>query len=630
MKPVQRDVSWLLAVAEFAIFCHHVTPLLLLRGLPRKVGDGRCAEFEAGGDAGASQHPSTGPKHESAASNPTVRSPDILCKLFLCRRLPSARLPSARFSSGDRLSLVLVCFLFMPPIVWGNTPAVCATGDPASQQESTDKPTEEPAKEPAKKRTGLAKTTAAETGQSSLSRSDLAAIVPPPNWLEAGVRMDLDAIFRQRLEFYGNCLQRWVRQEAQLTPHQVRLLSEQVSRRVEAIVPLREQLASAFLEPSVPILFAKRGASRMDSVLSSENLPLLQLSRQQVRRLEAALALRQQQLRGDNLAGVLFLAESELFLTSEQARLTAELASELLNLDDHGFTFFLPDWMKSDRRALYYPKQSLKDLMHSHRIASTLTSHQAFLLNDQAAQEREFPVSRRKLLKGKAGLFERQSEYVTRLDRAMGAAWIDLLGDQVSVSESDKQLMQMATARLSDKTLRDWIQSSRTTYLEESEFYLNQRKTFAPIPPERTRVFVSEQLQSVREAIPGGQPLEIQRTAHLRMRLTHFLRGLMDRELWLTSEQRAQLCEPLSQVIRPEWTMPAPSYSPTGYWALECASLAILGLSATEPAGLLREQELALVALRRLFDADHGFYAVPAPGPYPFLQTRYGVDSDEP
>ena len=506
---------------------------------------------------------------------------------------------------------------------------MCATGDPASQQESTDKPTEEPTEEPAEKRTGLAKTTAAETGQSSLSRSDLAAIVPPPNWFEAGVRLDLDAIFRQRLEFYGNCLQRWVRQEAQLTPHQVRLLSEQVSRRVEAIVPLREQLACTFLESSLPILFAKRGASRMDSVLHSENLPLLQLSRQQVRRLEAALALRQQQLRGDNLAGVLFLAESELFLTSEQARLTAELASELLNLDDHGFTFFVPDWMQSDRKWFYFPEQSLKDLMQSHRIASTLTSHQAFLLNDRVVEEREFPVSRSELLNGKAGLFERQSEYVTRLDRAMGAAWIDLLDDQVSVSESDTQLMQMTTARLSDKMLQDWIQSTRDTYLTLSQFFPD-RETFAPGPPERTRVFVSEQLQSLREAIPGGQPLEIQRTAHLRMRLTHFLRGVMDRELWLTSEQRAQLCEPLSQVIRPELTMPSPGGSPKYCWALECASLAILGLSETEPAGLLREQELALVALRRLFDGQRGVYSLPSAGPRKVLETRYGLGSDEP
>ena len=536
-----------------------------------------------------------------------------------------ARLPCARFPCGNRLSRVLVCFLFMPPIVWGSTPAVCATGDPASQQESTDKPTEEPAE----KRTGLAETTAAETGQSSLSRSDLAAIVPPANWFEAGVRLDLDAIFRQRLEFYGNCLQRWVRQEAQLTPHQVRLLSEQVSRRVEAIVPLREQLASSFLEPSVPILFAKRGASRMDSVLHSENLPLLQLSSQQVRRLEAALALRQQQLRGDNLDGVLFLTESELFLTSEQARLTAELASEFLNLDDHGFTFFLPDWMKSDRKGFYFPEQSLKDLMHAHRIASKLTSHQAFLLNDRLVGEREFPVSRRKLMMGEAGLFERQSEYTMRLDRAMGAAWIDLLDDQVSVSESDTQLMQMTTARLSDKMLQDWIQSSRDTYRILSPFFPD-RETFAPIPPERTRVFVSEQLQSAREAIPGGQPLEIQRTAHLRLRLTHFLRGVLDRELWLTSEQRAQLCEPLSQVIRPEWTMPSPGGSPTHCWALECASLAILGLSETEPAGLLREQELALVALRRLFDGQRGVYSLPSTEPRTVLETRYGLGPDEP
>lgn len=47
--------------------------------------------------------------------------------------------------------------------------------------------------------------------------------------------LQVDAVFLQRLQFYGDCLQKWVQHEAELNADQAQLLSQQVQLQISVV-----------------------------------------------------------------------------------------------------------------------------------------------------------------------------------------------------------------------------------------------------------------------------------------------------------------------------------------------------------------------------------------------------------
>lgn len=435
---------------------------------------------------------------------------------------------------------------------------------------------------------------------SQVTPADLAQLLPSLDWMEDGVDTDLDALFRQRIRLYGRCLQHWVQRHVDLQPWQQTLLAAELDQIADRLVPMRSQLQSWMGRPYTPILFMQRVAPHVDTVLSPNNLPALELSDLQREKLATALQVRQWRLKQDILEGVLFRVDTELLLTPRQSDLLAQVSADAFDLADPGFSFLIESPILGFK-AINYSKQGLGQLLRHERLYGSLSSHQRNLLADLVSQDRDFPVKMDALRKGEPGLLQPQADYNFRVQKSIVGALVDRLKDEVAVDEQTALQVQMTAAGLVDRSLAEWQRNERRDCLKYAG---KDSVVTTPGHPSRTFVFESAEFTAALGTIAGGWQVRRQRDARLRLQLTHYMRGLLDQELWLTSSQREALCTPLSASVQQGWLAPSPNYDVVDDWAWGCMAVSLHSVPDRQLPALSRDQRLALIGLRRLLTRD--------------------------
>lgn len=427
--------------------------------------------------------------------------------------------------------------------------------------------------------------------------------VTDPAWYGAeelfgvGDRDDMlaDVLWRERLQRYGDCLVLWVQRNAELSSDQAICLSQQVQARIDALLPRRAELACTKFDAFMPVLFIERAAPEIDTVLEPEALAMLQLSDAQSQLLQTALAVRQRRLERDHLAGLLFRIDSELFLTGQQTELMTQEAENMFDLSRAGFGF--PTGGETDCF-----QQALRKLLRSKRVRDAMSVHQLLLLQELWGRQDYIRLNVAILRPELPGTLEPYSDQCFSTYAALSAAYIDVFRDQGVVSAAAAVPLQLTCCRVADTKLQVWRRSvfdwsrqlCESAEIDDGELLILQM-------PFRTDVLLSSEFQDACDSIPGWNQAKFQRVDCLRKQLARFSRGLLDRELWFSKEQRESVTAILQEAVQLKWTAPSPDSAGESDWALGCYTMALHEVVDQRPHELDQGQIRTLVRLHSLF-----------------------------
>lgn len=428
---------------------------------------------------------------------------------------------------------------------------------------------------------------------------------------------DMGDVFRQRLKFYADRATAWASVTADLSAEQRADFQVELQLRGIEVAVLQVRWEGQFADCHLPTDF-NEAAEYLDCAFQQLIDDAPQLSAIQRDKLRAGWQARKEQRQRDMLAGVTFLLDRELYLSSEQLALIEQVAPQHLDLD--GSRFLLPVGINADTRQTSLFRGDLGDLLRNPTLSQSWTEHQsviATILADERAKNEhkvlktEFEEIGSRVLEGFADVDSAHCLVVAqmKLDLYRTAG----LGSRTEFDQLSLYARQCADAGVADWRKR-WVNALGPFFqrLEDDDADAHVMR-----PWHNIAVASPEWIQFTHDTIPGTAEFDARRTRKLRWQLAAYFVGLVDREIWLTPRQHQWLLEFYVSSVPDAWIGPPQSVSLYRRWCFQCAARAF-HLAREQACDQLpgRQQQIVELVSRMLFPESgyicwldaYGFY----------------------
>lgn len=419
-----------------------------------------------------------------------------------------------------------------------------------------------------------------------------------PNWRTIAQRGE-HLLFAARVRNYTQCLLDWAVRSARLSGHQRRVLMMNLDTREDELVRERQRYDSGPYAGSLPIQFAVV-ATEIDGAfgrLLNETDVLLPAQRRQ---LLTALQDKSRQRQRDNLKGIVCRIDRELFLTADQRALIRDEAGRCLDLNNGGFDFpFDP----SGRHARWSAAvQRLTPLLTQSQLAKTWSESQQAAV-DMLIDERprrllrldpeDSAVTPQDVLDERLALGRRRCLRVAQMQ-------LDLYRREGLIDRAQAGRLDVQARSRVEQYLTRW----RRPVLARLKFFAGsgtETHWFEDALPKLTGVTSSAAWQThLQLEIPKLVDFAERRRAVSGKRLAHYMTGLLDRELWLTSVQRDKMMRHLEIAMPDHWLEPTSEEMLFADWSLATIAAAVALLDKTEFAEFHDNQWRAFWGVKRL------------------------------
>lgn len=419
-------------------------------------------------------------------------------------------------------------------------------------------------------------------------------------------------LFEARVRNYIHCLMEWAVRQADLSPEQQRMFSATLNSQVEELNRLRHTYDSGPYGGFLPVQFVKV-ASELDRGFERQVCELSALSEQQRQQLQDGLSERLRLRKKDNLQGLIFRVDRELFLTDPQVGLLSDLAGKHLDLDKAAFNFPLGANDLDGRWA--DEEQSLADVLADPSLAKAWADCQAetiAMLIDRDEQRRlrvdaeDFEVNRDRVI---GRYLQWGAEGCHRITQMQ----LNVCLSEGLITEKQALRLRLDARQRVEKYLVKWKKWTTST-LDQWYQFADGDRWIEGRTPRLTAVSSSPgwRVQLQLES-PRFEEFIVRRSATLRRRLADYMVGLLDRELWLTTSQRQTLRRHFEIAMPDDWLEPIGFVAAHADWtqATVAASIGLLDKTKYDQWG--DSQMLAFWALRRVLPGyDNRWVEAPA------------------
>lgn len=419
----------------------------------------------------------------------------------------------------------------------------------------------------------------AACGQMFLSLNEATEVLPSDadfqqRWFLAD-SVSLDAIFDARVRLYARCLLNWAGHTAELSDAQRDICQTALQPVLDELVVRQEAHEVGVFCGFLPLKFVS-AAEQIDVAFEQAVKQPNVLSAEQLAKFQRAMSARRGQHKRDNLAGLIARIDRELLLSDSRIRQLEKEAPDHLDLTRAGFDD--PFGASSEQRLTF--------LLIASPLAETWTPHQrqrAGLLASRlevrplvpGADEAEAEPS------GESLTLEKQRSLVTV------QLQLDLFREAGLISATQERQFQAWTGRYARA-------------LPSAQNPQNLPASGQPVSLPMTAVSSSLPWKVHRQiAVPPLSAFEQRRQAAAKGRLAQFIVGMLDRELWLTPQQREILLQHTQLVIPNHWMEPTSHPELYAGWSFITLAAAINRLNETQGAEELSEDQWKAFLLMR-------------------------------
>lgn len=434
--------------------------------------------------------------------------------------------------------------------------------------------------------------------------------VPPPAANEVKER-------EARLQRYSKTMQAWITQQGDLNPDQVQQLSTMMERVIESSqnrfrqAPRAAQQRNQQLSDYFPIRFtADKGAAReIQVLLPISRIKDVQLTAEQQQRLTQAAAERQEFLEEANVDYVLNMLDAELHFTIDQRDRIAPSIAKLIDRDASCFSF--------QPQTYYFPQTSIAKTIRPGKHLEVLTKAQRDRASDLASVgSGSYNSEQYILFQSTEGIDTWQDKLtdvtVEQRKRLSRAVHVRVAFHEVSQGLSEKEVhyLRVAGKGAVEEVIAAWKEQSRRQLksYEDQVARFNGNFSFGLSVADVHKLEANKIWKHAVESLTTKDSDATAKRDAARLDATaRFVVAMLDRELWLNSDQRHILVE----AVRKE--LPDPDYRISNsryYGEITLMCIPLFKLSKTQLTVLNPAQKQVWETMQSLFQWDGNFVRV--------------------
>lgn len=361
---------------------------------------------------------------------------------------------------------------------------------------------------------------------------------------------------KERLEAYTLCVHGWIVRTLELDETEAATVKAAFDQRLETALAAKSNPIQNNLPRHLALKFTEPGAlaARIDAAVSIKGVNDLPLSEEQKAKLLDALKKRQQSISEANLGQAVNLIDSEFFLSDDQRAAISEQIRQQLDVMRPSFSL--------SPQTYYFPQQSLIPIVGHQKITPLWSPAQNARADSIRTLSGNGGNSERYIMfqmstgddSWEDELTEHMESQTQRMTTALEVQ-IDYYRRIESLSEQDTFYLQVAGKGAVDAVLTGWKKTTKQQLDRNREAFAGQMGNFAfsiEAPSLNTTRENEIWKTTVQDLTPNHEKVLGTRTESIQDATARYIVGMLDRELWLTDEQRQQLLKAVRKGVPKE------------------------------------------------------------------------------
>lgn len=358
-----------------------------------------------------------------------------------------------------------------------------------------------------------------------------------------------------RVDAYAGCLMQWVAGELQLSESDREALQAAIDEKCEQIRETKTAQNRNNMPGHMALKFTENGAlaSRIDALFTRKGLEQLPLSKEQKQQLKAAMSRRQEHLANANIGQAINLIDGQFFLTQQQRKELAGCIANRLDVSRPCFSF-MP-------QTYYFQQQALAPVVSAVEVAALWSPAQKARANTLGSTPNDGNNGQYLMFQMNGGTDdwdEQLQKHMTDQTEKMLTAMqvqVDYFKRLSTLSDQDTFYLQVAAKGAVDAAMTAWKRSTLQQLDRNREAFANRMGNIA-FSIQTPRVESTQQNKiwtaTLAELSPKNAELSKDRVEAIKDATAAYMVGLLDRELWLSDEQRTALLKSIRKEVPAE------------------------------------------------------------------------------
>ena len=418
-----------------------------------------------------------------------------------------------------------------------------------------------------------------------------------------------------RLEAYSGCVTNWALAQLELSDADKAAFLAAVQQQVTQAIAAKAEQNRDNLPAHMALKFTEPGAiaARIDALLSRKKMAELPLSPEDQKTLLQALEARNQHLQQANTGQVVNLIDGQFFMTDDQREALASAIPNRIDVSRPCFSFH--------PQTYYFKQQALTPVVSASEVAGLWSPAQKARATSLKSVSNNGNNGQYLMFQSQGGtddweeqLMDHMKEQTEQMLTAMEVQ-VDYIRRLSSLSDQDAFYLRVAAKGAVDGVLTTWKRTTQQQLDRNRQAFEGRMGNFA-FSIQTPQVEATQQNEiwktTLTELSPDHQKLAKQRMEQVKDATAAYMVGMLDRELWLTDEQR----ESLFQSVRKEVPLERHGLMNQEYFrALSYFCVPLFKLSKEDLKVLSPEQKKAYALLKKPFSLN---------GQYVQFQSEHG------
>lgn len=358
-----------------------------------------------------------------------------------------------------------------------------------------------------------------------------------------------------RVEAYAACMLQWVQRELELSDSDQEALKAVLEEKCRLAKEAKAPQNRNNMPGHMALKFTETGAlaSRIDALLSRKSLADLPLTDEQKQRLKAAAERRNEHLAKANTGQAVNLIDGQFFLTQQQRQELAGCISNRLDVSRPCFSF--------TPQTYYFQQQALAPVVSAVEVAALWSPAQKARADALSSTPNNGNNGQYLMFQMQGGtddwdeqLQKHMTEQTEKMQTAMQVQ-VDYFKRLSSLNDQDSFYLQVAAKGAVDAVMTAWKRTTLQQLDRNREAFANRMGNIA-FSIQTPRVESTQQNQiwtaTLAELSPKNVELSKDRVESIKDATAAYMVGLLDRELWLSDEQRTALLKSIRKEVPAE------------------------------------------------------------------------------